>query len=78
MRKGWSKKTIGLAAAACILAAGATAGSAMAYFTTYAEAEGSQTIKSWHDPPPFRVRKYPTGRSTSVCRIPETIPAMCG
>ena len=44
MRKGWSKKTIGLAAAACILAAGATAGSAMAYFTTYAEAEGSQTL----------------------------------
>ena len=44
MRTGWSKKTIGLAAAACILAAGATAGSAMAYFTTYAEAEGSQTL----------------------------------
>lgn len=44
MRTGWNKKTIGLAAAACILVAGATAGSAMAYFTTYAEAEGSQTL----------------------------------
>lgn len=40
MKRRWSRKTIGLAAAACMLAA-ASADGVMAYFTTYAEAEGS-------------------------------------
>ena len=44
MKTGWSKKTIGLAAAACIFAAAVSAGGVMAYFTTYAEAQGSVSL----------------------------------
>ena len=39
-----NKKTIYLAAAALLLTAGLSAGTAMAYFTTYAEASGGVTL----------------------------------
>lgn len=45
MKKVWNKKTVGLAAAACLLVAGTAVGGTMAYFTTYAEADGTQEIQ---------------------------------
>ncbi|MGN0399715.1 MAG: hypothetical protein ACI4EO_06270 [Blautia sp.] len=44
MKKSLNKKTLCLAAVALTLTAGLTAGSAMAYFTTYATADGGQEI----------------------------------
>ena len=44
MKKIWKKKTLVLGAAALLLTAGASAGRAMAYFTTYAEAQGSAPL----------------------------------
>ena len=48
MRK-LSKKSLCLAAAALTLTAGISAGTAMAYFTTYAEASGNVTVKNTGD-----------------------------
>ncbi len=45
MRGSWDKRKIGLTAAAVILAGGVSIQGAMAYFTTYASAEGSQTLE---------------------------------
>lgn len=44
MKRKLSKKTIGLTAAALMLTASVGAGSAMAYFTTYAEAKGGVVL----------------------------------
>lgn len=44
MKKSVSKKTIYLAAVAAFLAVGLSVGTAMAYFTTYAVAQGGYTI----------------------------------
>ena len=45
MLKNMNKKTIYLAAVAAFLAVGLSVGSAMAYFTTYAVAQGGYTIE---------------------------------
>lgn len=42
--KNWRKRTLCLASAAALLAAGAGSGRAMAYFTTYALASGGATL----------------------------------
>ena len=44
MRKKWNKKPLILTAAALTLTAAVSVGSAMAYFTTYSDAEGSVTM----------------------------------
>ena len=44
IRTNWKKRTLWLASAAMILAAGAGTGRAMAYFTTYALASGGGTL----------------------------------
>ena len=44
MKKHYNKKILSLAAAALVLTAGVSAGKAMAYFTTYAEASGSAVL----------------------------------
>ncbi len=44
MDKNWKKRTVCLASAAMLLAAGAGTGRAMAYFTTYALASGGATL----------------------------------
>ena len=44
MKKKQLKKTIGLSAVALVLTAGLAVGTAMAYFTTYATAEGGYTL----------------------------------
>ena len=44
MKNKWSKKTICLVLTALVLVAGLGVGSAMAYFTTYAMAKGSEAV----------------------------------
>ena len=44
MKSKWNERVLGVAAAALVLVAGATAGKALAYFTTYVTAQGGQEL----------------------------------